>query len=145
MTMKLKKMAYREAVTQLRLHAPMIWQRNNFFLLTQSGLLAFYIKSDVQMPFFQSLVICSLGALVSIIWLLVVIQGRVIQRQWRDVVRNVEKEVFLDEDGPFARANKILGEGKRSSISITLCLIVLSTLFIVSWLLLLGNVLIQHF
>lgn len=28
---QLREIAYKEALTQLRMHAPLIWQRNNFF------------------------------------------------------------------------------------------------------------------
>ena len=96
--MNYKEKAYDEAIKQLRMHAPLIWQRCGFFLGSQSALLIFYCNRTRQMPFLEPIVICMMGIVVSIVWLRITTQGRDIQREWRKKVIKLEKQFKITPD-----------------------------------------------
>lgn len=134
--MNYKEKAYDEAIKQLRMHAPLIWQRCGFFLGSQSALLIFYCNRTRQMPFLEPIVICMMGIVVSIVWLRITTQGRDIQREWRKKVIKLEKQLFSESDGverPFTFADKDLKEGHNPKVSITFWIRFLAVSFIVAW------------
>jgi drug/metabolite transporter (DMT)-like permease len=130
-------LGYKEALTQLRQHPNIIWTRNSFFLIIQSGLLAFTLNIENQPDKNTRLMACIAGLFIAFAWLCVNWAGRGLQRQWRAIVLKFEEELFDKEEGeqkvigPFHRAIEM--EGKYISVSITLILIVLSSVFIVLW------------
>lgn len=74
------------------------------------------------MPFFEPIVICMMGIVVSIVWFRITTQGRDLQREWRKEVIMLEKQLFSESDGvegPFTVADKELKEGHNSKVSIT--------------------------
>lgn len=135
-------LGYKEALTQLRQHPTIIWTRNNFFLLIQSGLLAFTLDMESQPDTNTRLVACLAGLFLAVIWLWVNVAGQSLQRQWRSIVKEFEDKIFDKDDGkgkvigPFHHTN----EGKQLFISITSALITLSIGFIVLWIILLLRV-----
>ena len=134
--MNYKEKAYDEAIKQLRMHAPLIWQRCGFFLGSQSALLIFYCNRTRQMPFLEPIVICMMGIVVSIVWLRITTQGRDIQREWRKKVIKLEKQLFSESDGvegPFTFADKDLKEGHNPKVTITFWIRFLAVSFIVAW------------
>lgn len=132
---ELLKLAYTEALNQLRLHPNLIWTRNNFFLVINSGLLFFAINEDYKSLKDSQLLIYIVGMLLSLIWLWVNIASQRLQRQWRGVVTNIEKDLFENSDveGPFYRASLTANEGKSWLVSITSALIILSVGFCSLW------------
>lgn len=135
-------LGYKEALTQLRQHPTIIWTRNNFFLLIQSGLLAFTLDMESQPDTNTRLVACFVGLFLAVIWLWVNVAGQSLQRQWRSIVKEFEDKIFDKDDGkgkvigPFHHTN----EGKQLFVSITSALITLSIGFIVLWIVLLLRV-----
>lgn len=133
------KLAYAEAVAQLRLHPTLIWTRNNFFLLINSGLLAFAISAAGQKWPGSPLLIPLAGIFLSLIWTWVNLAGQHLQRQWRGLVLQIEGELFHPEEGetgiqgPFTRATSRAREGTSWAVSITSALIVLSVGFLGCW------------
>jgi hypothetical protein len=138
-------LGYKEALTQLRQHPSMIWTRNNFFLLIQSGLLAFTLNIESRPDTTTRLMACIAGLFLAFTWLWVNWAGRSLQRQWRSIVLKFEEELFDKEGGeqkvtgPFHRSIE-MGEGIHRSVSITLILMILSAGFIVLWIVLLFRV-----
>lgn len=145
-------LGYKEALAQLRQHPNMIWMRNNFFLLIQSGLLAFTLNLESRPDRNTRLMACIAGLFLASAWLWVNWAGRKLQRQWRDIVEKFEEKLFDGEEGgqkvigPFGQAagkgqdERHKGEGKHPSVSITLILMILSGGFIVLWIALLLRV-----
>lgn len=135
-----RKLGYEEALKQLRQHPTLIWTRNNFFLLIQSGLLAFTLNMYVQAKVRAALIATVAGLLSGAAWVWVNVAGRLLQREWRGIVKQFEKELFAGTDkeeavkGPFHRVKV---EGLKESLSITKALIVLSIVFSLLWLVLL--------
>lgn len=135
------KLGYEEALKQLRQHPGLIWTRNNFFLLIQSGLLVFTLNMHIQSRVRAALIATFAGLLSAVAWLWVNVAGRALQREWRGIVKEFERELFAVRDkeqavaGPFHR---VKGEGLKDSLSITKVLILLSMVFIVLWLVLLA-------
>ena|SRR5256885_4486393 len=138
-------LAYKEAILQLREHPKLIWTRNNFFLLTQTGLLAFILNTAPQTNTRTKIMVYVAGLFLSLIWSWVNWAGRELQRQWRKVIMNYEARIFDEEDGdqkvrgPFTLAEK-LGEGKLKRFSITLALLILSIGFSFIWIALLVQI-----
>ena len=138
------RLGYAEALAQLRQHPNIIWTRNNFFLLIQSGLLAFALNLENGSDARTRLTACIAGLFVALAWLWVNWAGRRLQRQWRAIVQEFEEQLFDKEEGeqkvsgPFRRAS--LTEARRHSASITLVLILLSAGFIALWITLLLRV-----
>lgn len=139
------RLGYAEALTQLRQHPNIIWTRNNFFLLIQSGLLAFTLNLENRPVDTETrLTACIAGLFLALAWLWVNWAGRRLQRQWRRVAQEFEGQLFDKEDGeqkvvgPFTRAS--VTEARQYSVSITLILIMLSAGFIVLWIVLLLRV-----
>ena len=138
------RLGYAEALTQLRQHPNIIWTRNNFFLLIQSGLLAFTLNLENRADTDTRLTACIAGLFLAFAWLWVNWAGRRLQRQWRKIVREFEEQLFDKEDGeqkvvgPFQRAS--VTEAKQHSASITLVLVLLSTGFIALWIVLLVRI-----
>lgn len=141
------KLAYCEALTQFRAHAPLVWTRNNFFLLINSGLLAFFVSPGYQTWHGPHVLIPIAGVFLSVMWLWVTIAGRHLQRQWRKLVLEIENELFQPETGeariggPFARADQKIGEGRLWHLSLNSILAILSGGFLVNWVLILAFVL----
>lgn len=135
-------LGYKEALTQLRQHPTMIWTRNNFFLLVQSGLLAFTLNIENRPETNTRYMACVAGLFSAVIWLWVNTAGQRLQRQWRGIVKKFERELFDKEEG----AERVIGpfhltdEGKRPFLSITWALITLSLGFIGLWIVLLFRV-----
>lgn len=138
-------LGYKEALTQLRQHPSIIWTRNNFFLLIQSGLLAFTLNLESRPDTNTRLIACIAGLFLALVWLWVNWAGRTLQRQWREIVLEFEEQLFVEEEGkesvigPFHLSIE-KGEGKHSSVSITLILEILSIGFIGLWIALLYRV-----
>lgn len=132
-------LGYQEALAQLRQHPPLIWTRNNFFLLTQSGLLAFTLNMEHRPDENTQLMACVAGLLIALVWLWVNWAGRKLQRLWRGIVQDLEAQLFAGGtgvvSGPFQRAKQV--EGASTSTSITLVLMLLSLGFIIIWIVLL--------
>src|SRR5215213_2333267 len=126
-------LGYKEALTQLRQHPNVIWTRNNFFLLIQSGLLAFTLNLESRPDTDTKLLACIAGLFLAFAWLWMNWVGRSLQRQWRNIVLKFEEGLFDKEEGegkvigPFHRA--IETEGRYISGSITLILMILSVVF----------------
>lgn len=135
-------LGYKEALTQLRQHPTIIWTRNNFFLLIQSGLLAFTLNLESRPDTKTRNLACLAGLFLAVIWLWVNVAGQRLQRQWREIVKEFEKELFDKVAGvgkvigPFHRSD----EGNRPFHSITWALITLSLVFIGLWIWLLFRV-----
>jgi hypothetical protein len=133
------QLGYTEALAQLRQHPPLIWTRNNFFLLTQSGLLAFTLNIENRSEVSTLILACTAGLLLAVVWLWVNWAGRKLQRLWRGIVQDFEKELFAqgagDVKGPFERAKEL--EGKSRAVSITWALMLLAIGFIILWIVLL--------
>lgn len=139
------RLGYTEALAQLRQHPSMIWTRNNFFLLIQSGLLAFTLNLENRPVDTETkLTACLAGLFLALAWLWVNWAGRRLQRQWRAIVQEFEKKLFDTAEGehsivgPFSLASVM--EGTRQAVSITLILMLLSAGFIVLWIVLLLRV-----
>ena len=132
-------LGYQEALAQLRQHPALIWTRNSFFLLTQSGLLAFTLNIEDQPDENTRLLACVAGLFIALVWLWVNWAGRKLQRLWRGIVQDFEKEIFAKGEGqikgPFERAREV--EGTSLATSITLVLMLLSAGFIILWIVLL--------
>jgi cytochrome b subunit of formate dehydrogenase len=130
-------LGYKEALTQLRQHPGIIWTRNNFFMLIQSGLLAFTLNLENRSDRQTRLMVCIAGLFLACTWLWVNWTGRSLQRQWRAIVLKFEEELFDKDEGeqkvigPFHRA--VETEGKYHSGSVTLILMILSVGFIILW------------
>jgi len=86
--------AYTEALAQLRLHPSLIWTRNNFFLLVNSGLFAFAVSGQANAWQGPSFLVPIAGMFLSLIWIWVNLAGQRLQRQWRALVLDIEKELF---------------------------------------------------
>ena len=133
------QLGYTEALAQLRLHPTLIWTRNNFFLLIQSGLLAFTLNIENRSEVSTLILACTAGLLLAVVWLWVNWAGRKLQRLWRGIVQDFEKELFAkgagDIKGPFERAKEL--EGNRRAVSITWALMILAIGFIIIWIVLL--------
>lgn len=128
---ELLKLAYSEALAQLRLHPSLIWTRNNFFLLIDSGILAFHLGNPGAAWHGSPLLIPIVGLSLSIIWVWVNLAGLRLQRHWRMLVLEIEKELFesCERDvvaGPFSRAANKVKEGQSLLVSITSALVVLA-------------------
>jgi hypothetical protein len=124
---------YCEALTQFRAHAPLVWTRNNFFLLINSGLFAFFGSPAYQSWDGPRTMIPVAGIFLSAIWVAVTVIGRHLQRKWRRLVLEIEKELFAPDQGAFARADTMIGEGRVWFISLNGLLIILSSGFLVGW------------
>ena len=128
-------LGYKEALAQLRQHPSLIWTRNNFFLLTQSGLLAFTLNIEHRPDVNTRILACIAGLLIALVWLWVNWAGRKLQRLWRGIVKDFEEEIFAKGEGevkgPFQRAREV--EGKQLATSITMALMLLSAGFIILW------------
>jgi hypothetical protein len=142
------RLGYEEALKQLRLHPGLFWTRSNFFLLIQSGLLAFTLNLATH-PGKQNRVMAGIaGLLVAVGWLWVNVIGRKLQREWRDIASKIEVELFTpgikeqEIPGPFQLA-WLRGEGQNRKLSLTLPIIWLSIGFIVLWILLLLQTFLQ--
>lgn len=127
------KLSYCEALTQFRAHAPLVWTRNNFFMLINSGLFAFFGSPAYQTWQGPRLLIPIAGLFLSFIWICVTVIGRRLQRKWRQLVLEIENELFAPAKGPFARADEKIGEGHVWHLSLNGLLIVLSAGFLVAW------------
>lgn len=131
------RLGYQEALNQLRQHPPAIWTRNNFFLLIQSGLLAYTLNLSAEPDRTNRLIACAAGLFLAVVWLWVNWAGRRLQRSWRAVVIEFENEIFRQDvagqgvAGPFARAR--VREGESVFVSVTLVLMILSAGFIFLW------------
>ncbi len=132
-------LGYKEALAQLRLYPTLVWTRNNFFILTQSGLLAFMLNAERRPGDSTRLVVCVAGLLLAVAWLWVNWAGRQLHRQWRAIVLEFEEELFARGEGelrgPYQRAAKL--GSKHPLLSITLMLMLLSSGFIILWVVLL--------
>jgi len=126
---------YTEAIAQLHLHPSLIWTRNNFFLLVNSGLFAFAVNGGADTWSGSPPLIPIAGIFLSSIWIWVNIAGQRLQRHWRALVLDIEEELFQPEEGeapvegPFTRAAATAREGSSWFISITSALIVLAVGF----------------
>jgi len=127
------KLIYCEALTQFRAHAPLVWTRNNFFLLINSGLFAFFGSPAYQSWDGPRVMIPVAGIFLSIMWIAVTVIGRHLQRKWRLLVLKIENELFAPEEGAFARADAKIGEGRVWLLSLNSLLIILSSGFLVGW------------
>lgn len=140
------KLAYTEALAQLRQHPTLIWTRNNFFLLIDSGLLAFAVSKDFGDWSNSRLLVPVSGVFISFIWLWVNIAGQRLQRHWRKLVLELEQELFKPDEGrppvygPFTLASLTAKEGTSAVVSITTALILLSAGFLACWLYLLVKI-----
>jgi hypothetical protein len=121
--------AYKEALAQLREQPRMIWTRNNFFLLSQTGLLAFTLNITIQADRVTRITACAAGLFLTLIWIWISVVGRIHQQRWRKVVKEFEGELFGEGKGPLAQA----GDGGDWRKSITLILIILSVGFALIW------------
>ena len=133
---------YQEALNQLRLHPNLIWTRNSFFLLVHTGLLGIATSVSIADSVQLERVLAAAGVFLALIWFWVNWAGQQLQRRWRSLVLEFEKDLFSTQTGatpikgPFARAAETTGEGSWS-VSITSALIVLSLGFLVLWVFLL--------
>jgi hypothetical protein len=134
-TDELHRLRYSEALAQYRQHVPLVWTRNNFFLLVQSGLIAVVATKDKAASPATETMIGLIGVLIAVIWLWVNVASQRVLRQWRSIVLESEALVFVDpaQPGPFGRARQILGEGRRILISITTALYALNLSFLFFW------------
>lgn len=138
------RLAYTEALAQLRLHPSLIWTRANFFLLVHSGLVAFAASRSPDAWPGSPLVLPLVGIFLSAIWTWVNVAGQRLQRQWRKIVIEIEEELFPAGEsgskiaGPLTRAASTTKEGSAWIVSITTALIVLSVSFVFCWLYFLG-------
>lgn len=141
--MELRKNAYEEALSQLRMHAPLFWQRNNFFLLVQTGLFTYCVNvqySEKEMSVLFSLLLYIMGFVTALIWYFVVKSGQKIQRDWRRIAIHFEKEYFeKTKEGPLTYADKYLQEGRNPKISISQKMIYFTYFFITVWIILFGK------
>lgn len=128
---------YEEALNQLRQHPSMIWTRNNFFLIVQSGLLAVVLKGDLNSDKTTICLVCFMGFYIALIWFWIVLAGQKLQRKWRSLVIRFEREYLGEEGGAFIQASKDIGEGTSLSVSITTALKLLAFGFVTIWLVLL--------
>jgi hypothetical protein len=139
------QLAYTEAIAQLRLHPELIWTRSNFFLLVNSGLFAFATSDAADAWQGSPLLIPLAGIFISLIWIWVNLAGQRLQREWRRLVLQIEKELFQAEEGqagvagPFTRAAATAREGASWKVSITSALVILSLGFLGGWGYLLGR------
>ncbi|WP_133512971.1 hypothetical protein [Candidatus Thiosymbion oneisti] len=133
------ELAYSEALAQLRLQPSLIWTRNNFFLLVNSGLFVFAVSGQANTGQGSPFLIPVVGMFLSLIWLWVNLAGQRLQRQWRALVLDIEKELFRPEvgeasvAGPLTRAAATAREGNSWLASITSALSVLAVGFFVGW------------
>lgn len=140
-------LAYKEALAQFREHPKLVWTRNSFFLITQTGLLAFIINANnLPIPGGRATT-CIAGLFLAFVWLWVNLVGRRLHREWRKIVLQFENRIFdnhTEEDetadkgvvGPFELARRA-GEGSRLSYSINSALILLASGFAVVWMVIL--------
>ncbi len=140
-----KLLIYQEALNQLRQHPSLIWTRNNFFLLVQSGLLAVVLQSESKFGVPNSILIGLVGTFIAIIWIWVIHAGQMLQRQWRKLVVKFEADLFGESGGTFVQASRDIGEGRKLAISITTALKVLAFGFLVVWLYLLAYFIVLYF
>lgn len=140
-----KRLAYIESLNQLRMHAPLIWTRNIFFMTFQGAMLAYIFKEFNSFSFFQKVVLCVVGIVSSVAWYVITKEGRTIQRQWRKLAIAKEKEYFQEIEGPLTTASHQIGEGQKLGISITTILLVMTFVFICIWLVLFVLVIVDVF
>ena len=133
---------YKEALNQLRQHPTLIWTRNNFFLLVQSGLLAVAMRSDSSVGVPTTLLVCGMGAFIATIWYWVIFAGQKLQRQWRNLVIKFEKELYGEQGGAFVQSALEIQEGSSFLVSITTALRILSAGFIFLWIVFIVKILI---
>jgi hypothetical protein len=133
------RLRYQIALAQFRKHPPMVWTRNNFFLLIQAGLLAFTINQNPSDARIGSMAYFA-GLLVALIWFWVTYAGQKLLWDWRNIVLQCEDDIFNKPDmkGPFHLANEKGEEGKGRHVvrNITLALKCLSGGFVLMWLML---------
>lgn len=138
---QLLRLKYQVALAQFRKHPPMVWTRNNFFLLIQAGLLAFTVnQSNPETPELGLMAYVA-GLLLAFVWLWVTVAGQRLLWQWRSIVIESEKAIYDGSGikGPFHIANEKGEEGKGLdwTVNITLALKVLSAGFVIMWIVLL--------
>jgi hypothetical protein len=134
------RLRYQVALAQFRKHPPMIWKRNDFFLLIQAGLLAFTVNQNSLVDANLGIMAYAAGLLLALVWFWVTVAGQRLLWNWRDIVIESEKSLFKDTvKGPFQMANEKgeEGRGRNVTVNITLALKVLSGGFVIMWLALL--------
>lgn len=129
-----RRLAYIESLNQLRMHAPLIWKRNVFFTTFQGALIVYIFDQQDKLDFAQRGILCLLGCVGVISWYIITREGRNIQRQWRKLAIEKEKEYFGKLEGPLTTASLHIGEGNKLSVSITTVLLFMITIFIILWL-----------
>jgi hypothetical protein len=131
------RLRYQVALTQFRKHPPMIWKRNDFFLLIQAGLLAFTVNQDKSADPKLTIMAYAAGLLLASVWFWVTVAGQRLLWNWRDIVIECEKDLYKTEvsKAPFHMANTKgeEGIGKNITMNITLALKVLSGGFVIMW------------
>ena len=134
-TEELQQLRYSEALAQYREHGPLIWSRNNFFLLVEAAFVAVVTSKEKPITPEATPLIGLIGLLVAVIWLWVNVASQLLLRQWRKIVLESEARVFPDphNPGPFGMAQLTLKEGRNLIISITTALYVLNLGFLIFW------------
>jgi hypothetical protein len=88
----------------------LFWQRTNFFLLVDAGLLGFFVTKEIsvtQQCFL--LIVCIAGGVLSIIWLLVSMSSISWINTWRLEVVRLDEEIKSSNDklGSFSNGEEI--------------------------------------
>lgn len=139
------RLRYQVALAQFRKHPPLIWKRNDFFLLIQAGLLAFTVNQNNTSDTKLGIMAYVAGLLLAFVWFWVTVAGQRLLWNWRDIVIDCEKSLFPGEAGGseimgafhLANAKGEEGKGWNVTVNITFALKVLSGGFVIMWIALL--------
>ena len=125
---------YKLGLEQFREHPRIYWTRNTFFVIIQSALIAFaaFDLKDPTKTNFVDLVLAFVGLVIALVWLRIAMASRELLRKWRQIVLQLESELFDQEQGLFQRSTK-LGEGMAGGVSITAAMLFLAVFFVFTW------------
>lgn len=141
---------YKLAIEQFREQPRMYWTRARFFVSLQAALISFLIfqlRSNQDVTIFE-FSIALLGLTISLVWYGITQASRGLISTWRSIVLELEQKGYhvstasaLGDDAPDKSCERglfqmsgELGEGTTFRFSITRMMMVLATVFVVSWL-----------
>ena len=152
-----KEELYKIALETRNFEISMFWQRSNYFLALNTVVAVGFFSGSVKDHQFQAVSLSVFGIIVSLLWFLVNLGGKFWQSRWEHRLRLVEQGVspeieFFSADWKtirkdveaslnFARHSRIPRFFDRLVLtkpSVSLMMILLSLVFVLLWLVLLG-------
>ncbi len=125
---------YKIGIEQFREHPRIYWTRSTFFVTLQTGLMAF-AAFDLKNPSkieFTALVLAFVGLVISVVWYRIAKASRELLHKWRQIVLDLESDLFEKEYGLFQRSTA-KGEGTSAGVSITSAMVFLAGFFVFAW------------